>query len=238
MYQCTNVLMYQCTNVQMYQCTNVPTYQCRMYKCTNVLMYQCTNILMYNVPMHQYTNVPMYQCTNVLMYQCTNVSMYQCTNVILGNWSSKVSWLTPALTLPPLQFTAHFKPIVPAQVQYRNQCNHTWRHHWCAAALTLPPASSCTTSTLSAVYQQTGAVYHRCSVPPVLQQCTTSAVQCTTHTCAHPALDPLPTIRLLRTTSSISIVMNLVAKSDRSNGVMPTGCFQASKSNPKWRDED
>ena len=42
----------------------------------------------------------------------------------------------------------------------------------------------------------------------------------------------------LSTTSSISIVMNLVAKSDRSNGVMPTGCFQASKSNPKWRDED
>ena len=126
-----------------------------MYQCINVSMYQCIN-----VSMDQCINVSMYQCTNVSMYQCINVSMYQCTNVILGNWSSKVSWLTPALTLPPLQFTAHFKPIVPAQVQYRNQCNHTWRHHWCAAALTLPPASSCTTSTLSAVYQQTSAVYH------------------------------------------------------------------------------
>ena len=165
-------------------------------------MHQCTN-----VPIYQCTNVPMHQCTNVPMYKCTNAPMYQCTNVILGNWSSKVSWLTPALTLPPLQFTAHCcKPIVPAQVQYRRlyhctalmyHCTHTWSHHWCAAALTLPPASSCTTSTLSAVYQQTSVPPVQCTTSAVLQQCTTRPVQCTSHTCAHPALDPLPTIRLL-----------------------------------------
>ena len=39
-------------------------------------------------------------------------------------------------------------------------------------------------------------------------------------------------------TTTISIVMNLVANSDRSNGVMLAGCFQSSESNLKWWDED
>ena len=115
----------------------------------------------------------MYQCTNVPMYQCTNLPIYQCTNVILENWSSKVSWLTPAPTLPPLQFTAHCKPIVPAQVQYRRlyQCTALMYHSHLKSPLVccsthfkaLPPASFCTTRPMqcsaAAVYQQTSAVY-------------------------------------------------------------------------------